>query len=58
MEENWYFEVAQKYFKLGEYKDIHIRRFVLADRITKLQFKEITGKDYDELSVVPVEATI
>lgn len=58
MEENWYFEVAQKYFKLGEYKDVHIRRFVLADRITKSQFKEITGNDYDEPSVVPVKANI
>lgn len=58
MEENWYFDMAKRYFDLGAYKDKEVRRFVLADRISKLQFKEITGNDYDELSVVPVEATI
>lgn len=58
MEENWHFDMAKRYFDLGAYKDKEVRRFVLANRISKLQFKEITGNDYDELSVVPVEANI
>lgn len=58
MEENWHFDMAKRYFDLGIYKDKEVRLFVLADRITKLQFKEITGKNYDELSTIPVEVNI
>lgn len=53
--ENWYFDMATKYFNLKIYKIDDVRLFVQADRITKPQFKEITGEDYDPLSIVPAQ---
>ena len=45
--DKWYFEVAKKYFDLKIYKVDDVKLFVEAERITKDQFKEITGEDYD-----------
>lgn len=46
--DKWYFEMAKKYFDLKIYKVDDVRLFVEAERITKEQFKEITGEDYDK----------
>lgn len=46
--DKWYFEMAKKYFDLKIYKVDDVRLFVQAERITKEQFKEITGEDYDK----------
>lgn len=55
---SWHYEMAERYFRLKVYKVDEIRLFVQADRISKIEFKEITGEDYDELSIVPIEASI
>ena len=46
--DNWSFETAKNYFDLKIYTVDDIRLFVQAERITKEQFKEITGEDYDK----------
>lgn len=53
MEKNWHFDMAKRYFGLKIYKVDDVKLFVQADRITKTEFKEITGEDYDQLSIVP-----
>lgn len=40
------FEKIKKFYELGIYKEIHVRRFVQKGAITETQFKEITGVDY------------
>ena len=56
--DNWYFEMAKKYFDLKIYKVDDVRLFVQAERITKEQFKEITGEDYDKpTSNLPIKTT-
>lgn len=56
--DKWYFEMAKKYFDLKIYKVDDVRLFVEAERITKEQFKEITGEDYDNpTSNLPIKTT-
>ncbi|CEN84275.1 phage uncharacterized protein [[Clostridium] sordellii] len=54
----WYFETAKTYFETKIYTVDDIRLFVEAERITKEQFKEITGEDYDKpTSNLPIKIT-
>lgn len=56
--DKWYFEMAKKYFDLKIYKVDDVRLFVQAERITKEQFKEITGEDYDKpTNTLPIKIT-
>ncbi|GAA0103360.1 hypothetical protein UT300012_40770 [Paraclostridium bifermentans] len=55
---SWHYEMAEKYFGLKIYKIDDVKLFVQADRISKAEFKEITGENYDELSVIPIESSI
>lgn len=56
--DKWYFEMAKKYFDLKIYKVDDVRLFVQAERITKEQFKEITGEDYDKpINNLPIKIT-
>ncbi|WP_195945902.1 XkdX family protein [Paraclostridium bifermentans] len=55
---SWHYEMAERYFGLKIYKIEDVKLFVQADRISKEEFTEITGEDYDELSMVPVESNI
>lgn len=55
---SWHYEMAERYFGLKIYKIDDVKLFVQADRISKTEFKEITGEDYDGLSVVPIESPI
>lgn len=56
--DKWYFEMAKKYFDLKIYKADDVRLFVQAERITKEQFKEITGEDYDKPNInLPIKTT-
>jgi uncharacterized XkdX family phage protein len=36
----------KKYYKIGKYKNAHIRVFVEKKIITSDQYKEITGEEY------------
>lgn len=47
--DKWYFDMAKKYFDLKIYKIDDVRLFVEAERITKEQFKEITGENFEVL---------
>lgn len=47
---NW-FEKVKKYYKAGYYTNEQVKVFVVGEKITKEQYKEITGIDY----VMPVE---
>lgn len=49
--DNWYFEMAKKYFDLKIYKVDDVRLFVKAERITKAQFTEITKESFDIISL-------
>ena len=49
--DNWYFEMAKKYFDLKIYKVDDVRLFVQAERITKEQFTEITKESFDVVSL-------
>ncbi|CEO27361.1 XkdX family protein [Paraclostridium sordellii] len=49
--DNWYFEMAKKYFDLKIYKVSDVRLFVQAERITKEQFTEITKESFDVVSL-------
>lgn len=42
---NW-FEKVERYYKKGYYNNEKVGRFVKAKKITKEQYKEITGVDY------------
>lgn len=54
----WYFETAKTYFESKIYTVDDIRLFVEAERITKEQFKEITGEYYDKpTSNLPIKIT-
>lgn len=55
---NWHYKMAERYFGLKIYKIDDVKLFVQADRISKSEFKEITGEDYYELSMVPIESNI
>ena len=46
---NW-FRTVKRYFDLGIYTVENVRLFVEAGRITKEQFKEITGEDFDPVT--------
>lgn len=46
---NW-FRTVKRYFDLGIYTVENVRLFVEAGRITKEQFKEITGEDFDPVA--------
>ncbi|MEF9991323.1 MAG: XkdX family protein [Peptostreptococcaceae bacterium] len=50
----WYFDMAKRYFDLKIYKVDDVRLFVEADRITKEDFKEITGEEFDKPIDKPV----
>lgn len=49
--DNWYFEMAKKYFDLKIYKVSDVILFVQAERITKEQFTEITKESFDVVSL-------
>ena len=49
--DNWYFEMAKKYFDLKIYKVSDVRLFVQAERITKEQFTEIIKESFDVVSL-------
>ena len=49
--DKWYFDMAKKYFDLKIYNVDDVRLFVEAERITKEQFKEITDKDFEGVSL-------
>ena len=49
--DNWYFEMAKKYFDLKIYKVSDVRLFVQAERIIKEQFTEITKESFDVVSL-------
>ncbi|RGX10523.1 XkdX family protein [Paraclostridium sordellii] len=54
----WYFETAKTYFESKIYTVDDIRLFVEAERITKEQFKEITGEDFDKpINNLPIKIT-
>ncbi|GAA0106715.1 hypothetical protein UT300013_33390 [Paraclostridium sordellii] len=54
--DNWYFEMAKKYFDLKIYKVDDVKLFVQAERITKKQFKQITNENYDKpTNNLPIE---
>ena len=55
---NWHYKMAERYFGLKIYEIDDVKLFVQADRISKSEFKEITGEDYYELSMVPIESNI
>lgn len=41
-----YFDTINKYYQLGKYTIDQVKVFVKAGRITKEEFKIITGEDY------------
>lgn len=47
--DNWYFDMAEKYFNLKIYKVNDVKLFVEAKRITEHDFKQITGEDFNNI---------
>lgn len=41
------FETFKNYYNLGLWTEKQLRNAVVKGRITELEFKEITGKDYE-----------
>lgn len=56
--DKWYFDMAKKYFDLKIYKVDDVRLFVEAERITKEQFKEITGENFEVLQGINDESKV
>lgn len=48
---NFWYDAIKRYYGLGCYTNENMRVFVKAERITKEQFKEITGKDFEGASL-------
>ena len=42
---NW-FEKVKKYYKAGYYKNEQVKVFVVGEKITEDNYKEITNEDY------------
>lgn len=42
---NW-FEKVERYYKLGYYDNTKVKVFVVGEKITEEQYKEITNEDY------------
>lgn len=56
--ENFWYDTIKRYYILGYYSNENMRVFVEAERITKEQFKEITGEDYDKPNInLPIKTT-
>lgn len=42
---NW-FEKVERYYKAGYYENEQVKVFVNANKITEVQYKQITNEDY------------
>lgn len=41
------FKTVKRYYDTGRYSKEDVKKFVVAGKLTKEEYKEITGDDYD-----------